>query len=228
MNFMNELLDEVTLATKMVSGFTAIKQGFNPKAMVYAVAFTLNVKGMELIQSLMSQETLAGTDELFPEEIRVIDLEKKYFQRPDYVNQFVKDYDELINKWMLDRTEKNTNAMVEHMDRNHDKSLSSWRLKVIGSVNDIVVVEEGSSANEGEYRVLAVASENIPIQWLSAFIRDAGNGNSVAWYGANSFGTNYGLAFATKEEAFCMKLGIRRLLRPRKWMNGLLNWAMWA
>ena len=195
MNPAYDMLMEMSLGALLLKGFTAAKQEFNAKSMVYSVVLSLNDKGIERLNELTGVEKLEGSDDVFDENVGIIDLEKMYFQRPEYVNRYQEELDQLISNWSIDRSERNTNAWIEYINNNGKNSPQSWRQKVIGSKNDLIIFAREQSALEREkYRIVAVATESIPLSWISAFLRDVGKGNSIYWYGYNNYASDYGMA----------------------------------
>lgn len=195
MNPLYETLSEMTLGARLLRGFTAVNQTFNPKGMLHCVMFNLNAKGMQRLNQLMTKEKLAESGELFDEEVHVIDLEKDYFTRPKYVEKYQADLNKLISEWMLDRTDDNIYRVTQHIDNNYKNSLDSWRLKAIGATNDLLVLEPNDDIDDdGRWRMIAIASENIPLQWFSAFLREVGEDNRISWYGYNHYTSSYGTA----------------------------------
>lgn len=213
MNPLYETLSEMTLGARLLRGFTAANQQFNPKGMLHCVMFNLNAKGMSRLNQLMSTEKLEPTADMFDDEVTIVDLEKDYFTRPKYVEKYQADLNKLISEWMLDRTDDNIYRVTQHIDNNYKNSLDSWRLKAIGATNDLIVLERNDDIDDdGRWRQLAIASENVPLPWISAFLRDVGEDNRISWYGYNSFSSSYGTATIVDSNNLLIQMTAEALL----------------
>ena len=192
MNALFETLDEMTSALRIAESFQSANSHFDPRQMLIAVGFHLNLKGMHRFNEIESIKTLSG--EYGDDHFNIIDLEKDYFTVPDYVIENEKQYQALLLKWSVSRSEDDLKEFLEFNESNYKHSKHGWRCKVIGSRTDLAVFEKDTveGKDSGRYHVLAIASESLPYQWLEAFLRDVGDGNSVAWYGYNQYSSEHG------------------------------------
>lgn len=191
MNALFETLDEMTIGVRLANAFAASKSHFDPRKMLIAIGFHLNGDGLRRLNSLSKVTDLS--EPFDSDEFEIIDLEKDYFIVPEYVLENDSQYQELLNKWSETRSEADLKAFLEFTEINHDKTKQAWRSKSIGSRTDLAIFEKDDLGTSDRYHVLAIASESLPYQWLEAFLRDVGNGNSVAWYGHNDYSSDHGI-----------------------------------
>ena len=191
MNALFETLDEMTVGVRLAESFTASKSFFDPRKMLIAIGFHLNGNGLRRLNSLSKKKEL--DDPFGSDEFEIIDLEKDYFIVPEYVLENDSLYQELLNKWSESRTEVDLKAFLEFTEINHDKTKQAWRSKTIGSRTDLAIFEKDELNDTDRYHVIAIASESLPYQWIEAFLREVGNGNSVAWYGHNNYSSDHGI-----------------------------------
>lgn len=191
MNALFETLDEMTIGVRLANAFAASKSHFDPRKMLIAIGFHLNGDGLRRLNSLSKVTDLS--EPFDSDEFEIIDLEKDYFIVPEYVLENDSQYQELLNKWSETRSEADLKVFLEFTEINHDKTKQAWRSKTIGSRTDLAIFEKDELGTSDRYHVLAIASESLPYQWLEAFLRDVGNGNSVAWYGHNDYRSDHGI-----------------------------------
>ena len=198
---MNPMFLDASAAEHMIG---AIKDATNvntpiKKESVKFVAFNLNEKGRKQLS-----KSIEGMENDSSEIASKINLEAVYFERPDYVVKNQAELEQAIEKWANDRSEENFTAMYEFMDRNAKYSVENWRLKTIGSTKDLLIYEESTAPNQAKGRsyVLALTVDNIPFAWIDTFLRVAGEGNKISWYGKNKFSSDYGVAYIKDKVLF--------------------------
>ena len=198
---MNPMFLDASAAEHMIGAIKVATNVNNPikKESVKFVAFNLNEKGRKQLS-----KSIEGMENDSSEIASKINLEAVYFERPDYVVKNQAELEQAIEKWASDRSEENFTAMYEFMDRNAKYSVENWRLKTIGSTKDLLIYEESTAPNQAKGRsyVLALTADNIPFAWIDTFLREAGEGNKISWYGKNKFSSDYGVAYIKDKVLF--------------------------